>query len=82
MYHNTMDTTGDYAPTEGKTFEALREAINEMASLAGHIINNLNGSQVVITADHGFLFQKSAPEPTDKGALADKPDGTVIAKKR
>lgn len=82
VYHNTVDATGDYAPTEGKTFEAVRKAIDEIASLVGHIINNLNGSQVVITADHGFLFQESAPAPTDKSALADKPDGTVIAKKR
>ncbi len=82
VYHNTVDATGDYAPTEGKTFEAVRKAINEIASLVGHIINNLNGSQVLITADHGFLFQESAPEATDKSALEDKPDGAVIAKKR
>lgn len=82
VYHNTVDATGDYAPTEGKTFEAVRKAINEIASLVGHIINNLNGSQVLITADHGFLFQESAPEQTDRSALTDKPDGTVIAKKR
>jgi uncharacterized protein (TIGR02687 family) len=82
VYHNTVDATGDYAPTEGKTFEAVRKAINEIASLVGHIINNLNGSQVLITADHGFLFQESAPEQTDKSVLTDKPDGTVITKKR
>jgi uncharacterized protein (TIGR02687 family) len=82
VYHNTVDATGDYAATEGKTFEAVRKAINEIASLVGHIINNLNGSQVLITADHGFLFQESSPEPTEKSALPEKPDGTVIAKKR
>ncbi len=82
IYHNTVDATGDYAPTEGKTFEAVRKAINEIGSLVSHIINNLNGSQVLVTADHGFLFQESAPEQTEKSALTDKPDGTVIAKKR
>ena len=46
VYHNTVDATGDYAPTEGKTFEAVRKAIDEIASLVGHIVNNLNGSQV------------------------------------
>ena len=82
VYHNAVDATGDYAPTEGKTFEAVRKAITEIASLVGHIINSLNGSQVLITADHGFLFQESAPEQTDKSALEEKPNGTVIAKKR
>ncbi len=82
IYHNTVDATGDYAPTESKTFESVRKAINEIASLVTLIINNLNGSQVLITADHGFLFQESSPEPTDRSALEDKPHGTVKAKKR
>ena len=82
VYHNTVDATGDFAPTESNTFEAVRKAINEIASLVGHIINSLNGSQVLITADHGFLFEESAPDLTDKSVLTDKPDGTVIAKKR
>lgn len=82
VYHNTVDATGDHAATEGKTFEVVRKAINEIASLVSHIINNFNGSQVLITADHGFLFQESAPEVTDKSALTDKPDGAVISKKR
>ena len=64
VYHNTVDATGDHAATEGKTFEVVRKAINEIASLVGHIINNLNGSQVLITADHGFLFQESASRAT------------------
>ena len=82
VYHNTVDATGDHAATESKTFEAVRKAINELASLVGHIINNLNGSQVLVTADHGFLFAESAPAETDKSALADKPDSAVITKKR
>jgi len=82
VYHDTVDATGHHAPTEAKTFDAVRQAINEIASLVGHIINNLNGSQVMVTADHGFLFEESAPAETDKSALADKPEGTVLAKKR
>lgn len=82
VYHNTVDAIGDHAATEGKTFEAVRQAINEVASLISHIINNLNGSQVLVTADHGFLFQESAPAETDKSALADKPASTVVTKKR
>ena len=82
VYHNTVDAIGDHAATESKTFGAVRQAINEVASLVGHIINNLNGSQVLVTADHGFLFQESAPAEVDKSALADKPDDTVLSKKR
>lgn len=82
IYHNTVDAIGDSASTENKTFEAVRRAIDELGSLVSHIINNLNGSQVVVTADHGFLFQESSPEQTHRSGLDEKPQGTVLAKKR
>ena len=37
---------------------------------------------IYVTADHGFLFQESTLGATDKNVLADKPAGTVKAKKR
>ena len=82
IYHNTVDATGDNAATEAKTFAAVRQAITELGNLVSHIINNLNGSQVLVTADHGFLFQESSPEPTHRSGLDEKPSGTVLAKKR
>lgn len=82
IFHNTVDAVGDDAKTEGKTFEAVRAAINELSALVGHIVNNLNGYHIVVTADHGFLFTETARVETDKSALDDKPDSTVLAKKR
>lgn len=80
IYHNAVDAVGE--STEEKTFEGVRKAIDELASLVSYIVNNLNGSHVVITADHGFLFTESAPGEPEKSKLAQKPDGTVRAKKR
>ena len=82
IYHNTVDAVGDDGKTEGKTFEAVRTAINELSALVGYIINNLNGHHIVVTADHGFLFTETARVETDKSKLTDKPDSTIIAKKR
>ena len=82
IYHNVIDTAGDSAATEGHTFEAVRRAIREVASIVVYVINNLNGHHVVITADHGFFFTESAPGEPDKSTLADKPPGTVKTKKR
>jgi len=82
IYHNKVDSTGDDAKTEGETFQAVREAIEELAGLVGHIVNNLNGYHVVVTADHGFLFTETSPTQIDKSKLAEKPEGTVLAKKR
>ena len=60
----------------------MRKAINELAALVGYIVNNLNGHHIVVTADHGFLFTETARVETDKSKLNDKPDSTILAKKR
>jgi len=82
IYHDTVDAIGDKAATEEKTFEAVRTAIGELASLVAYVINSLNGNHVVITADHGFLFTESSPGEPEKSQLDQKPNGTVRAKKR
>ncbi|WP_257264046.1 BREX-1 system phosphatase PglZ type A [Endozoicomonas sp. ONNA2] len=82
IYHDTIDAIGDKAGTEEKTFEACRLAVSELKDLVGRVINRLNGSQVVITADHGFLFQQKALTANDRTVLHSKPGGTIEAKKR
>ncbi len=82
VYHNQIDAVGDTASTESKTFAAVRTAINELTSLVRFIVNSLNGNTVLITADHGFLYQDSALDAYDKSTLDEKPAGTIRAKKR
>ena len=82
IYHNVIDARGDNAATEGDTFEAAGKAIQELADLIRYVVNNLNANYMVITADHGFLFTETAPSDPDRSKLEDKPDRTVIAKKR
>jgi TIGR02687 family protein len=82
IYHNQIDATGDSAPTEGKTFSAARRTIEEISSLVRFIVNSLNGSNVFVTADHGFLYQDIPPTPLEKSALGGKPEGVTHAKKR
>ena len=83
IYHDTIDAIGDKAATEDRTFQACRDAIVELTDLVGRVINRLNASRVVITADHGFLFRQQALEATDKTSLdIKKPDGAREAKKR
>jgi uncharacterized protein (TIGR02687 family) len=82
IYHNQVDAVGDSAFTEDHTFDAVRKAIDELADLVGKIVNSLNGNHLVVTADHGFLFQETPPGETDKNSLVNKPAGTLLAKKR
>lgn len=82
VYHNKVDAVGDDAKTEGETFQAVRQAIDDLAAVVSYIVNNLNGHHIVVTADHGFLFAETFPGETDKSKLDKHPDGTVVAKKR
>jgi uncharacterized protein (TIGR02687 family) len=82
VYHNQVDAVGDSAATEDHAFDAVRQAIDALGDLVGKIVNSLNGNHLLITADHGFLFQETPPGETDKNSLATKPEGTLLAKKR
>jgi len=82
IYHDTIDFICDKQGGEDRTPQVCRTAIEELTDLIGRIINRLNGSQVLVTADHGFLFQQKALNKSDKTELAIKPNGAVEAKKR
>ncbi len=82
VYHNVVDATGDSAATESGTFRAVEHAIEELTELTHKIMMHFNTSTVVITADHGFLFQQSKPEAADKTSLAEKPAHALKSKKR
>lgn len=82
IYHNTIDAMGDSAPTEAQTIRAVRNAIDELADVVRFVINNLNGSQIFITADHGFLYTTRKPGETEKNKLTDKPKSAVKRNKR
>jgi uncharacterized protein (TIGR02687 family) len=82
VYHDRIDMIGDKQASETKTFEASEQTVQELSSVLSFIINTLNGSTVLLTADHGFMYQESALDVADKSALDEKPSGTLIAKKR
>lgn len=81
VYHDRIDLLGDKQASETKTFEAAADTINELSQLISFIVNNF-GSNVLVTADHGFIYQESALEDVDKFPIAEKPAGTLTAKKR
>lgn len=82
LYHDQIDATGDKQATESETFNACQKAINEIEAVIKYVINNLNGSIVFVTADHGFIYQEEGLEAADKSSLDEKPAETLKAKKR
>ena len=66
IYHNAIDAIGDKAPTESKVFDACETAMQELAGLVRIITNELGGTNIFITADHGFLYTYRPLSESDK----------------
>ena len=66
IYHNSIDAIGDKAPTESKVFDACETAIQELSGVLRIIVNELSGTNIFITADHGFLYTYKPLSESDK----------------
>ena len=64
IYHNRIDDTGDTTTSEDKVFEAVDDELNYLMDLIKKIAA-LNGHNILITADHGFIYQNLALEESD-----------------
>ena len=66
IYHNIIDATGDKANTEKDTFIAAERAIGDILWLRDKITGWLGAVNIFVTADHGFLYQRSHLEESSK----------------
>ncbi|MEH7502940.1 BREX-1 system phosphatase PglZ type A [Neobacillus drentensis] len=66
IYHDTIDAMGDKASTEIYTFSAVERAIDEIPTIVKIIRDDLSGTNILITADHGFVYQREALVESDK----------------
>ena len=79
VYHNRIDKLGDDKSTEEKVIEAAREEVDFLMELVRKI-SNIGGYHILITADHGFIYQN---DDLDESDFADAElDGEVIKKNR
>lgn len=74
IYHNKIDFVGDKRETEKDVFNASERALDEIVSLVKKLSSN-NANNIIVTADHGFLFQYSVQE-TD--FLSEKASGEKL----
>ena len=66
IYHNAIDAVGDKAATEDQVFEACDQAITELKNLVRLLVNDMNATNILITADHGFIYSYKPLEESDK----------------
>ena len=77
VYHDRIDSAGDKAPTERTVFEAAEETLRELLLLVKKW-TNANATNILITADHGFLYQDIPLEQAYY--LSEKPQGDAVTK--
>ena len=56
VFHDQIDAVGDDRKTEERVFEAAEAAIHEIVDILKKL-TNANLSNMIITADHGFIYQ-------------------------
>jgi hypothetical protein len=64
IYHNTIDEASHTADT--MVFPACEDAVVELKNLVRIIVNDFGATNIIITADHGFLYTYSPITEDDK----------------
>jgi uncharacterized protein (TIGR02687 family) len=64
IYHNRIDHTGDKMQSEGEAFEATEKTFDDLLKLIKKLAN-ANVNNILITADHGFIYQNKPLEDSD-----------------
>ncbi len=77
VYHDTIDATGDKAVSEHRTFTAAADAVRELIDIVKKLAS-ANATNMIVTADHGFLYQRS--KLAEQFNLTVKPQGEQIVK--
>jgi len=80
IYHNGIDKTGDSKDSEGRVVEAVEEEFDTLLKIIKKIVN-VNGTNILITSDHGFIYQDKAIEQSDF-ALYEPPEGASVINRR
>ncbi|MCJ7872101.1 BREX-1 system phosphatase PglZ type A [Phaeobacter sp. J2-8] len=80
LYHNRIDIIGDKLATEDRVPEAAEDAIEDLTKLVRKL-TTANFSNILITADHGFLYQHRPLDETDF-SVADPTGSEILFKNR
>lgn len=81
IYHDVIDATGDHAASESGTPDAVNRAIDELSALVSKLIS-VDITRILVTADHGFLFQDSEPANDDTAKQGGVPRGRSVSVKK
>jgi uncharacterized protein (TIGR02687 family) len=81
IYHNHIDAVGDKRDTEERVFEAAEETCQELIRLVKKL-TGANASNLIVTADHGFIYQHRPIEESDFSACEASGDEILYQNRR
>jgi uncharacterized protein (TIGR02687 family) len=64
IYSNHVDKTGDDKTSESDVFKATQDEFAYLMKIIKQI-SNMNGTNMLITADHGYLYQQNRLDESD-----------------
>ena len=64
IYHNRIDAVGDKKDSEKRVFEAVEKTFEDLLNIVKKLAN-ANANNMIITADHGFIYQNRPIEDSD-----------------
>ena len=67
IYNNQIDKVGDDKESEARVFDAVEKELQYIRDVLKKIAN-MNGNNMIITSDHGFLYQH---QPLDESDFTD-----------
>jgi uncharacterized protein (TIGR02687 family) len=65
IYHNRIDKTGHTTTSEDKIFDAVEEEVKYITQDLLKKIANVNGNNIFITADHGYIYQDTVLDESE-----------------
>jgi len=80
VYHNRIDAIGDKLLTEDQLPQAVEDTVEDLTKLVRKLAS-ANFTNILITADHGFLYQHRALDDSDF-AIADPQGEAILFKNR
>ena len=81
IYHNRIDATGDKRDTEERVFEAVEETLQDLIRLIKKL-TSANASNLLVTSDHGFIYQNRAIDESDFSSVDAEGDQILYRDRR
>ncbi|WP_342304944.1 BREX-1 system phosphatase PglZ type A [Methanolobus sp. ZRKC5] len=82
IYHDKIDSRGDHSPSEHTVFDAAEETIADVKKIIEKLTNFQILNNLIVTADHGFIYQRDALESYDKVEMDIFDNDEIESKKR